>query len=289
MFRDRWKVWQSGDGHETIVPLLAENIERLKLGWSSYFRQRTLEQHLRDQPNLSFQVKGTREYIIGDCWRHRSEIGYIVEVSGRRHRDQLVCTLLDTFQSLGCQLVIVSQQEQVDNLKFYRELGFKPIERVIFYELRRLDHHYDVRPVDIVPYRHDKFDELLALDNQAFPWLWWNSPEEFESYLALPNVQLYLAQDAEKLVGYFSCSLYHGWGHLDRLAVAPDVQGKGFGAAQLAAAVYLLRRHDMRRMTLTTQEDNKRSRRLYESFGFEHPGGDYWINGLWLDSAHPEE
>lgn len=289
MFKDRWKAWQSGEGEEKVVPLLPENVEQLKLGWNSYFRERTLEQHLREQPGLSFQVEGTKEYIIGDYWRHRQDIGYIVEVGGRRFRTSLVSTLLNTFRSLGCRLVIVSQQEQVDNLRFYREFGFKPIERVIYYELRRLDQHYDVRPVDIVPYTDDKFDELVALDNQAFPWLWWNNAEEFEFYIAFPNVQLYLAMDVGKLVGYFSCSLYRGWGHLDRLAVAPEAQGKGFGAAQLAAAVYLLHDHNMKRMTLTTQEENSRSRKLYESFGFLRPGGDYWINGLWLDNARAEE
>ena len=68
--------------------------------------------------------------------------------------------------------------------------------------------------------------------------------------------------------------------HLDRIAVRPDLQGSGYGAATLAFTVETLFHRGSRRVGLSTQATNHRSRRLYERFGFRRtPGHDYDLYG----------
>ena len=43
-------------------------------------------------------------------------------------------------------------------------------------------------------------------------------------------------------MGYFGVTLFPDWGHLDRVAVVPEQQGKGFGLETLGLAVDTMRR-----------------------------------------------
>jgi len=52
------------------------------------------------------------------------------------------------------------------------------------------------------------------------------------------------------------------------LAVVPDCRGNGIGRALLSAAEAHARRRGCCKLTLEVQDDNRRARALYESFGF---------------------
>ncbi len=125
---------------------------------------------------------------------------------------------------------------------------------------------------------------LVSLDHDAFPWLWRNSAEEFRLYLAMPEVEVWVGLSGERLVSYVGLTHFPGWGHLDRIAVAPVAQSAGFGRESLRFAVHRVAELGARRMGLSTQGDNVRSQRLYESVGFRRTAEhDYSVRGVVFD------
>ena len=82
-----------------------------------------------------------------------------------------------------------------------------------------------------------------------------------------------MAESGGEVVGYTLCTVRRGEGSLGRLAVRPELQGQGIGAVLLEDAVAYLERAGADRVTLCTQAENVRSRRLYAHAGFrEVPG-----------------
>jgi len=181
--------------------------------------------------------------------------------------------MTDLMRERGYKLLLLSDDVWSDETRHYIQLGFSQLERIVFFqrELRRLD---------LTPLAHDlprlefarasvaDLDMLMRLDHASFPWLWWNSPVEFRTYIQLPDVRVYIALLGDKPVGYASFTMYKGWAHLDRLAVIEEEQGKGFGAAQLHHILGIMQGLDADSVNLSTQEDNVRSHRLYKAYGF---------------------
>ena len=125
---------------------------------------------------------------------------------------------------------------------------------------------------------------LITVDHAAFPWLWWNSAEEFACLCAVPGVELYVgSMEAACHVAYVGITHFRGWGHLDRIGVIPQVQGTGYGLEALRFAVAMLARGGATRIGLSTQANNTRSQRLYHRFGFQRTyQNDYNIYGAWV-------
>jgi ribosomal protein S18 acetylase RimI-like enzyme len=122
------------------------------------------------------------------------------------------------------------------------------------------------------------------LDHLAFPWFWWNVGAEFDSYMRIPGVEVWIGIHDERVVSYLGITHYRGWGHLDRIATHPDSQRGGIGAASLETAIRLLRVHGARRIALSTQGENLPAQRMYERRGFERtPVHDYTVYGIILD------
>ena len=117
--------------------------------------------------------------------------------------------------------------------------------------------------------------------------MWWNSPEEFVEYAGSPGVAIDVARDPDgQIVAYVGTTRFRSWGHLDRIAVEPGLQGMGLGRAALDYAVMALGNAGTRRIGLSTQDNNTASRALYERYGFRRaPSHDYRIYGRWLQSA----
>jgi ribosomal protein S18 acetylase RimI-like enzyme len=127
---------------------------------------------------------------------------------------------------------------------------------------------------------------LLAIDHAAFPWLWQNCELEFETYGLTPGVELFLGLLDNQPVSYVGLTSYLGWGHLDRIAVLPELQGQGLGQEGLAFALDRLAMQGSRRVGLSTQRSNVHSQHLYERFGFRRAwGNDYRVYGRYLGPA----
>ncbi len=168
-------------------------------------------------------------------------------------------------------------------MSFYRQIGFDVLEEVVPYERP----HCQVEPLSprlaMRSLAEDDLSALVALEEQAFPWLWWETAESFWETAQRPDCWAYTAWLGRDLVGYLILAQRADLGHINRIAVHPRWQGQGYGAELLTYAIGDLARHGARRVGLNTQANNIRSQRLYERFAFRRTDDRYWVYGLWLE------
>ncbi|MBM3135014.1 MAG: GNAT family N-acetyltransferase [Chloroflexi bacterium] len=269
-----------------IVPITSADIPNLSLAADSRFTPDTLARHLARYPHLAFRLAGGPDYALGSCWHRRPEIGLLLEVASQEQRPALVERLLAAYRQAGARLVVLSDSEAERALDFYRQLGFSVLEEVIPYE----QPHCRVEPLSprlaLRPLATDDLPALVALEEQAFPWLWWETAESFWEAAQRPDCWVYTAWLGGELVGYLILARRNDLGHINRIAVHPRWQGRGYGAELLTYAIGDLARHGARRVGLNTQSNNTRSQRLYERFAFQCTGERYGVYGLWLEEGN---
>lgn len=93
--------------------------------------------------------------------------------------------------------------------------------------------------------------------------------EELRTDLADPNVITLGAWDGHRLVGSIRVLLEGTKATLGRLAVAPDLQGKGVGT-QLLLAILPLLPDDTSEVWVFTGRDSVQNLALYAKHGYEH-------------------
>jgi ribosomal-protein-alanine N-acetyltransferase len=86
-----------------------------------------------------------------------------------------------------------------------------------------------------------------------------------------------VAELASRIVGYAYSSLTGRHGHISRIAVDPAYQGQGIGIRLLSETIRFFEQNRAFGITLNTQQDNARSRRLYEWFGFKLLGDEAYL------------
>jgi len=127
------------------------------------------------------------------------------------------------------------------------------------------------RQVYVRPAHPGDFPALVALDEAAFDPLWRYASQTFAH--ALENLPYFVAAElAGQTVGYLFSNRQGDTGHLSRVAVHPDYQGRGIGTRLLAEAIEFFRTGKVKVVTLNTQKDNAVSQRLYRHFGFRPMG-----------------
>ncbi len=272
--------------------LTAGDVRQLHLSGDQRLNEAALRSLVTAYPGRSVWAPETLEFIAMSPWRHRAEIAHVREISAVRHRDSLLTAAIDQCRAAEAAMVLYIQMDEFREPGWYARVGLEPIEEVITYELRRLNamrgRSTGLRYVAADPTDPAVMTDLVRLDHAAFPWLWWNSVAEFAAYRMTAGVQIYLALAGQRPIGYVGMTLYPGWGYIDRIAVDPESQGRGYGRQLLAFAVERMAQQGARRVALSTQRENHRSRRLYERAGFQRsPGFDYQIYGVALRSPAP--
>lgn len=114
---------------------------------------------------------------------------------------------------------------------------------------------------------------ILEIDRVAFEPLWWHTADSLRLVLA-NSAYFSVAELDGRMAGYAYATLTGRHGHLSRLAVHPHWHGQRVGARLLAEAMAFFKQNRVFGVTLNTQEDNLRSRRLYEWFGFDLLGAE---------------
>jgi ribosomal-protein-alanine N-acetyltransferase len=149
-----------------------------------------------------------------------------------------------------------------------QQRGFETREWIVAFERAGADAPPSVPEPAMIRTAHAKdLPALLTLDTLTFDHIWRKSLGNFNRGLANAD-SFMLAEIEEEIVGYEWCEIYHHRAHLTRLAVHPNYQGRGIGAQLLHRAITDALQHHVDRMTLNTQETNRRSRSLYHRFGF---------------------
>jgi ribosomal protein S18 acetylase RimI-like enzyme len=263
--------------------LTESDVRSLRMPWDGRYTEREIREIVTVGPRISVFNRRTGEFLVGGPWRHRTEIATILELAATAGAIDLINAFTEACALEGIDLVVASEQAEKRKREFYAGASLDPVEDIIVYELTRVrpapPRLQGLRFEPFDPDHRDQFDGLLELDHQSFPWLWWNSADEFLEYASAPGVQIDVGRDETgRVVAYTGTTRFRTWGHLDRIAVSPDVQGRGLGKAALDWAVMTLARSGAKRVGLSTQARNTRSRRLYESYGFRRsPSHDYRI------------
>jgi ribosomal-protein-alanine N-acetyltransferase len=112
---------------------------------------------------------------------------------------------------------------------------------------------------------------ILAIDQAAFELIWRHTDGALATRLA--ECAFFCVADLDgRTVGYLYLSLIGRHAHLSRIAVHPAHWGGHIGVRLLSEAVRFCRHRQVFGLTLNTQQDNQRARRLYEWFGFKALG-----------------
>ena len=282
--------------NDEIEVLRPEDVDRVRVPWDARYTREEVEELAREEPGLCLWNRRTSGYLLGARWRHRHEIANVVDINGPSVAIDLLRAFIVRATEIGMRLAIVAEYAERRRETFYAAAGLSVLEEIIVYELRTGRKQQNAREpgdghsVERVNLRDlDQRAELLSLDHRAFPWLWWNSLAEFENYAGVPGVKIQLVRDGdERAVGYIGTTSLGSWGHLDRIAVDPSLQGRGYGRILLDIAIRQLTEQGARRIALSTQASNTVSRALYESAGFRRSRAhDYLIYGRQLD-VEPE-
>jgi ribosomal protein S18 acetylase RimI-like enzyme len=121
--------------------------------------------------------------------------------------------------------------------------------------------------------------EVAWVDAAAFADpLWRYDADTLQN--AIPHASSFdVLEDRGAIVGYQFSTRHIGSGHLARLAVHPSRQGQGHGKRLVAHSLRFFGERGVAVVTVNTQQDNYRSRRLYVKMGFRLT--DYAVP-LWI-------
>jgi len=132
----------------------------------------------------------------------------------------------------------------------------------------------DLNPISIRPMLLDDLPGIEQIDADAFGGVWQNS----QSCLEIAFRQSAIATVTEidgSIAGYQISTATQAGGHLARLAVGPEYQGRGIGYGLVLDMLAQFRRRGAHSVTVNTQHDNFVSLSLYQKAGFERTGEEY--------------
>jgi len=130
--------------------------------------------------------------------------------------------------------------------------------------------------ISVRPMTLDDLAAISSIDQSAFVPVWQNSIDTLE--IAFRQAGIATVALLNGLVaGYQISTPTHMGGHLARLAVSPEFQGKGLGTALLSDLLAQFARRGALVVTVNTQKDNQVSLSLYKKAGFIFSGEEYPI------------
>jgi ribosomal-protein-alanine N-acetyltransferase len=126
----------------------------------------------------------------------------------------------------------------------------------------------------IRPLMHYDLPAVTEVDASAFSLLWQNSFSALSR--AYPQSAWATVVESEQgIQGYQISTRNPLGGHLARLAVRPEAQGKGVGRALVADLIRQMVGQGLTHLTVNTQNDNLNSLSLYRKIGFRETGDRY--------------
>jgi len=160
----------------------------------------------------------------------------------------------------------------VNDQRPFLDAGFEVHERLhlLVRDLGDLP-HADPSPADLRRGHLGDREAVLTVDAAAFPPFWrLDRPGLDDAMAATPTARLRVSVDRadRSVTGYAVTGRAGPRGYLQRLAVAPDAQGGGIGAALVVDGLRWLRRWGAKEVLVNTQEGNEAAVRLYERLGF---------------------
>jgi len=122
------------------------------------------------------------------------------------------------------------------------------------------------------------FDEVAEIDPAAAVRIW----DRIQQY---PNYCLYLAVQADEVVGTFALLImdnlaHHGRpsGILEDMAVSPAHQGKGIGKAMMGCAMEECRKAGCYKLSLSSNLKRTAAHQFYAGLGFKKHGYSFVVD-----------
>lgn len=129
--------------------------------------------------------------------------------------------------------------------------------------------------IEVVP-AEQVTDELVAAFVALIPQLSSSSPppsaDDLAAIIANPHSVLFVATDADRIVGSLTLALYRiptgvkAW--IEDVVVDDAARGKGVGEALNRAAIDEARRRGAKNVSLTSRSSREAANRLYQRLGF---------------------
>ena len=130
----------------------------------------------------------------------------------------------------------------------------------------------------------DDLPQVVDVDSAAFEPLWRNSlPALGKAYSQSSHA--FIIEDSSGLLGYQLSTGSPLGAHLARLAVRPEVQGHGLGAALVGDLIDRILKSGGSRVTVNTQANNAASLALYHKLGFRRTGEQFPVYTHQVDPA----
>jgi [ribosomal protein S18]-alanine N-acetyltransferase len=130
--------------------------------------------------------------------------------------------------------------------------------------------------ISIRPMGLEDLPIVAKIDNSAFSLEWANSIHSLELAFQQSSFTSVAEMDGE-IVGYQFSTISTIGGHLARLAVKTDYQGKGIGYCLVYDVLTDFRRRGVLHITVNTQQSNQSSIALYARAGFKTTGESYRV------------
>jgi ribosomal-protein-alanine N-acetyltransferase len=161
-----------------------------------------------------------------------------------------------------------------------RQSGFREADQIRFYVRTQRDFPIFSAPARLRPVQESDLNRLAQLDSETFDPLWHMGRSDLLQLCFTARVQV--AEVEDQLVGYTATAVYTESSHpfarseaqIVRIAVHPSRQGQGIGRQLLADSIRYAHEQAVYQIQLNTQESNKTSQRLYESFQFRSYGSN---------------
>lgn len=211
-------------------------------------------------------------------WADEAGTGQLILLTtGTAVSDSTAAAAVDAAIARGYRRLRTSALSRIETEPFLRA-GFEPRQ-----QLALLSRPIQTRPLqDILPLRNGSIairrarrrdhPAVLAVDHAAFEPFWrLDQPGLHDALRATPFRHFRVAhQDADTgLTGYAISGRSGPAGYLQRLAISPNQQGQGAGAALVMDGLRWMARWGTTHAWVNTPQHNTGALRLYERLGFE--------------------
>lgn len=213
--------------------------------------------------------------LNGTCWLRL--IGVADGIPPKEVLFALWGALRPALRAQGVQMVAVLVMN--DWLTpFLPALGFVYDEDIV--TLRRDGGSWPPRPELPIAIRATVLEDvprMTLIDQSAFSPPWQQSQQDLRQAQRIASACT-VAVWQGSIIGYQLSTLHRQSAHLARLAVLPQMQGRGVGAVLLDDLLRRFLRRGVNSITVNTQISNHHSQHLYERYGFVRNGYDL---GVW--------
>ncbi|MEO5838169.1 MAG: GNAT family N-acetyltransferase [Acidimicrobiales bacterium] len=218
---------------------------------------------------------GAEQYRLG-AWRGHPTVGYLVPLTPPERLSRVgLERSLGQLSAWGYTEVLTAALTAREQQVFV-QWGFTLYERLhlLQHDLRVLPPRPTIPARVGAAHRWDR-PAVLEVDERAFDPMWrLDRPSLHEAISATPASRFRAARQSGSrgkrgsIIGYAVSGHAGDHGYLQRLAVDPDAQRNGIGAALVLDCLHWMRRAGVERVSVNTQEANARAFALYERLGF---------------------